>query len=79
MGLKVYLLLLNRRQERQLPLVTRARNPYTVKDTTWPKGETNGKGSDSAAGSVLPSEEWRACFEERFRNLRAVRLYYSSA
>ena len=67
MGLKV-LLLFFRREERCLPLVTRVPNPYAAQ-------ENQRLGSDDEVGSsanVIPSEEWRTCFEERFRNLRAV-------
>ena len=64
---------MNRRQERQLPSVTRAHNPYAAE----PEGDTDGTGPASSALNHLPSDEWRTRFGERFRNFRAVRPAHS--
>ncbi|KAK0498566.1 hypothetical protein EDD18DRAFT_1308743 [Armillaria luteobubalina] len=56
-----------RRDAKKLPMVTRVPNPYEIPDTMAPS--TSARDSSSRHSS-LPSTEWRAQFETRFRNFR---------
>ncbi|KAF8507611.1 hypothetical protein JB92DRAFT_2959197 [Gautieria morchelliformis] len=60
-----------RREGRQLPLVTRVSNPYAVPEENQHGSDMNAECTSSTSMNSIPSQEWRACFEERFRNLRA--------
>ena len=60
----------HRREERRLPIVTRVVNPYAVPEVAHHDPGVHAN-VETFTGAI-PSEEWRACFEERFRNLRAV-------
>jgi Survival motor neuron (SMN) interacting protein 1 (SIP1) len=71
MGLKV-LLRFFRREERRLPLVTRVPNPYAVPEK--PRLDSQKSREVESSAGAIPSEEWRTCFEERFRNLRTVSI-----
>ncbi|KAG7449008.1 uncharacterized protein BT62DRAFT_929006 [Guyanagaster necrorhizus] len=56
-----------RRDAKRLPMVTRVPNPYEIPDMTTPSAS----GRDSSSGHPsLPSTEWRARFETRFKNFR---------
>ncbi|KAK0490796.1 hypothetical protein IW261DRAFT_1601581 [Armillaria novae-zelandiae] len=56
-----------RRDAKRLPMVTRVPNPYEIPDTMAPS--TSARDSSSRHPS-LPSTEWRAQFETRFKNFR---------
>jgi len=56
-----------RRDARVLPNVTRADNPYEVKEE--PRDEEEGL-REATNADVLPSEEWRETFLHRFTNFR---------
>lgn len=55
-----------RRDARMLPHVTRAANPYEVKEEPVDRATA----SLSTPHSALPSEDWREVFVSRFRNFR---------
>ena len=57
---------MNRRDARHLPLITRVANPYELPER--PPTSNSGIPKHPA----LPSGEWRALFEKRFKNLRKV-------
>ena len=60
-----------RRDARTLPHVTRAANPYEIKEE--PPAVALGPPPLSTPHSALPSESWREVFVDRFRNMRKVR------
>lgn len=58
-----------RRDARQLPHVTRVRNPYEVSELKVAPTST------PLFTNVLPCEEWRLAFQTHFSNLRKVRVF----
>lgn len=58
------------RDARTLPHVTRAPNPYEVKEV--PRAEDPSLAASAIRHSGLPSEEWKKLFLQRFRNFRKV-------
>jgi len=55
-----------RREERRLPLVTRAPNPYNETHGVIFKPEP----VHTLSECPIPSDEWRSCFEQRLKNMR---------
>jgi len=60
-----------RRDARKSPHTTRVPNPYQTEEPSAPLDQDLQKPKHPG----LPLDEWRALFEERFRNLRAVSFF----
>ncbi|KAK0468132.1 uncharacterized protein EV420DRAFT_1626088 [Desarmillaria tabescens] len=56
-----------RRDAKKLPMVTRVPNPYEIPETMVPPAPRR---ESSSRHPLLPSAEWRAQFETRFKNFR---------
>ena len=54
--------------------MTKVPNPYAISEKPHRGSGMNGNGASNTSMNVIPSEQWRTCFEERFRNLRAVSI-----